>query len=254
MLVLNSIIDLVLGIEVSINLKDIALSLLGLRGRYELIPWFLFCIFSSEIMLYGIMKICKKFHVKYFVLPIILISVGFLYGTYIRQVLPWSIDIAIMAMGFITLGFTFKQYNLVNKFVNIKLSLIYLILFAIGNILVLTNENLTGINMYSNQYGHFYTFALTTFFGIAFVTSISSKIKSKFLVLLGRNTMTIYIIHYFFLGISERIVNYYPSLNNYITGFITMILAVLLSLGTSLLINKYCPFLLGKWKSRKESK
>ena len=200
--------------------------------------WFLLCMFECYIIYYGI----KKIEVEYRGLLIMLLSIiGFYLGTYQlfghHLKLPLFINTTLTVIPFIYLGDLLRDRILPEQKTGreIKLSVLLLFLFVMS----LYNIGMIPIDMYWNDYKQNYpTFLFNSLVGILLIIGISKFIPTS-LAVVGRLSMLILVIHIYF----------YELLKMFFSHPIGLFVAVsALSIFTAWMIDKYIPYLSGKYK------
>ena len=200
--------------------------------------WFLLCMFECYIIYYGI----KKIEVEYRGLLIVFLSIiGFYLGTYQlfghHLKLPLFINTTLTVIPFIYLGDLLKDRILPEQKTGreIKLSVLLLFLFVMS----LYNIGMIPIDMYWNDYRQNYpTFLFNSLVGILLIIGISKFIPTS-LAVIGRLSMLILVIHIYF----------YELLKMFFSHPIVLFVAVsALSIFTAWMIDKYIPYLSGKYK------
>ena len=200
--------------------------------------WFLLCMFECYIIYYGI----KKIEVEYRGVLIMFLSIiGFYLGTYQlfghHLKLPLFINTTLTVIPFIYLGDLLKDRILPEQKTGreIKLSVLLLFLFVMS----LYNIGMIPIDMYWNDYKQNYpTFLFNSLVGILLIIGISKFIPTS-LAVVGRLSMLILVIHIYF----------YELLKMFFSHPIGLFVAVsALSIFTAWMIDKYIPYLSGKYQ------
>lgn len=78
--------------------------------------WFIFCLYLVRILLYGFIKVTKKYKTNDFVNCIIAFCIsllGVFIGKYVK--LPWSFDIALAVLYVSYIGYLLKKYSFFKK-------------------------------------------------------------------------------------------------------------------------------------------
>ena len=150
--------------------------------------WFLPCLVSVEIIISIFLKL--RLPLKTLILMLVcllLFSMGFINDSH----LPWHIDTAIYGIIFFAFGMLIrgKQVPHINKYVVISAAIAYIV---IGNYLYPQMPFNTSLNLYYCNV----MMLLMNFLGIAILFYASKMLKKNmFIGFLGRNSLTIYILH-----------------------------------------------------------
>lgn len=234
-------------------LMDKALGiLLQVRGsEFGIGVWFLPCIFVAFIILFAIVKISKGRKEVAVLLGSICLVVGFLYSTRIGKELPWSLDAALVAVFFMTIGnvFSEKLMNLErNHCVRFNMKNVLIALIAIVGSLLFSWRNYDildrAVGMWSNNYGDFWYFILGVVGGIAITVLFCNACHISFLKQIGENSIFYYGIHGLFVERFSRIFRQFPGVDgNGGLAFLyatIMVAAILIILGLLLPAYKTC--------------
>lgn len=236
-------------------------------GSFGVIQWFLTCLFFTQINFCIICKICKNSKIKYFIILSIYSILAYLYPKFIKIRLPFALDCSFMSVVFYGLGWSFKKLN-IEKFRKILKNHIFLI-FLICCLLVLIGISLVKLNNYVNMrnivYGNYflflfnsiyYSFLLIVFSNLLDIVLKKTYIK-KFFLCVGKNTLSILLLNQFvkfifyliILKYIEKIsINFQIYFVNIIISYIIIIVCILFSI----IIKKYCPYVLGEFKNNKK--
>jgi fucose 4-O-acetylase-like acetyltransferase len=127
--------------------------------------------------------------------------------------LPGCIDIAFISLAFTYVGFRTKDFWM--SYHSAKLVFVAVAVFALS---VTLNYKLSGnvqVGFFSGEFGFFSLFFLTALSGIFLTVSLSYRIGyHKILSYLGKNSLTIYVLHYIPLGILWIVTNKVCSTSN----------------------------------------
>ncbi|MBW9151337.1 acyltransferase family protein [Clostridium estertheticum] len=128
--------------------------------------WFIACLFMCEIIFFLIVKWTKNDKRKIITCLVVSAIIGGIYNTYIGKPLPWSFDVAFIAVVFYGIGYLIKgMENKVSKLVSIK----YLVVFLIINVII-GHLNVRYMNarvdMSSIKYGNYFLFFGSAISGI----------------------------------------------------------------------------------------
>lgn len=173
--------------------------------------------------------------------------------------LPWCAEVAFFVVFFIALGYAMKDkvIEIVDKINSEKMLYPVSCALLIGSIIFShCNYKLTGLSVDLSN-GNYCNFALTmisAFCGVSFILLISKKITTPISLYLGKNTLFIYLFHYFlFIGNVDRHVFAVANdvLNNeFISGIVAgLIFMVVVLVVTSLLSIPY-NYIMNKIKNK----
>lgn len=151
------------------------------------ILWFLPCLFVTEILFY-LIKCVNRINIE-IVFVIFLFTAGFL----IKPILPWCLNIAMVALIFFYLG------NLVRP-------LLLKIVFSWGAVVFLLMTYIVLAGLFGNKvqmaigyYGNAFLFMLLAIIGISGFIMMCKRINIKYIVdrleYIGRNTLIIFALH-----------------------------------------------------------
>lgn len=181
------------------NLKGKGLYYLLALTRKSMVSeyWFLPAIFVSEIIFRMAIRICKNKYVIFSVAVIIMI-LSLIGKNAMDWVLPFASEIAMLCFPFYVLGYYSKECFFYNRKKYLRLFCI-LCLFLIGNFAAIVAK-LGAVNIYGLQVRNIFLFIINACSGTCFAIYISKLInKIDFINYLGRNTLLVYCLHYFFL-------------------------------------------------------
>lgn len=239
----------------SFNIKTLLFNILYGNGNASALKqnsalWFLPALFTMEMMCYFLIKIIKSDKKKEIISLIISVVVGYLSVHYLKIVLPWGINSALNLGCFMLLGYTIKDQNLFDTYLN-KWYVIVL-LFIIG--ILAFYFNTSGVACIDYSYG-IYTYALLSGVSLSIVVIFISKIikQNKLLEYIGRNTMGILIFHKLVILVFQTKVGVISSLlrnSNFITelamGLVVSAISILCSLIAATIIRRLLPVLIGE--------
>ncbi len=208
--------------------------------------WFLPAIFCTFLLFHFIKKI-KKTTLTAIVLMVVAL-LGFISIRMYDFILPWSINIAMVALLFYSFGYYFfKKISNVSK----KNAIIILIVMGLFN-LFFYNSNIK-IDMYRAHYGNELYFILNGISGSLFVLFFFKAFPVfKFLQFIGKFSLTILalqlvvmtFIKFMLMILFHQTEFHFTELNR----FLYSILQILLMVPGFFFINKYIPILNGGFK------
>ena len=228
------------GYSINVN-KNLIGVFLQMRGGYEYAAWFLICLFSVQIIVYVLLKYILKSESYVLACSGCFFIVGCAYSLVIHKVLPWSLDVALIAVSYILLGVYIREKGLIHKLLSLSNVIIYLFLFIVGNVvLVINNEH---VDMWMNQVGNPVFMLMTTVGGAGCVSFLCDNIKNNFFLdFFGKNSMIIYCLHYFPIYILDSM---FEKRSGITVWGIYFIFTVILTGILTYIIRNYLPFLAG---------
>jgi len=232
--------------------------------------WFLPCLFVARIFVELVMMLSSYFekinrHLFALIFAVIFFTIGFLIP-HPSQGLPWCVDIAFVAAGFILLGYSIKDIlsKLFDKpiWIHIIISIVSLGLF-VGGILIQQGNPYIAI-MARAMYGNIALFLSNSIFGSIFILDIAmiitklfqnhkSNVVNRFMLWTGRSTIGIYLIHKNFLQevCMANLSKWGVQLPNLGFAILATIVTFIYSVLIVFIIDRYVPQLFGKFPSKK---
>lgn len=211
--------------------------------------WYVPCLVCIELLNFILVKISSLQHNNLH-LRVFVILASFIYLLMIGEGhCFWHLDTAFASIGFYLLGYYYFRYGrfLKNKFLSI-LSAILFIAIAIYE-----RGNGGVFDIHQHVLTHPLIILMTSILGVWVTVNLCCNFKmGKWLVLIGVNSLFIYIFHYKVLCAIKPILNRFISDEDYIINAIAIPMMLSISiLFCNLLIkpiNKYCPIIVGNKK------
>lgn len=213
--------------------------------------WFISCLLCSEIIMCANLFISKN--------PIYILISGiaaFLIWTFTSLSQPgeliWCVNIAFLAYLYMSLGYSFRNYEklisqyIINNKIGIALLFIYLVLICIDYL----HFNYTVI-FALNHFSNIGFFILCSLIGLATLYYLYNKFKTnKIITFLSLNSLLIYFFHNQMLNILKYIskLSIFNILPDYGRSLFQAIGTILLVYIPIIITNKYIPILSGKSK------
>jgi len=215
--------------------------------------WFVACLFCTELFFYLISKIGRT-NKKISFLLILLSVIGCIYNKMGGQPLPWSIDVAMISVGFYGIGYFYKEYReKLERFINFKTFIFFLLVNTAAGYF---NYVLTGdrIDFYNSSLGNILLFYMAAFSGIgAFMIGIKRIKRSQALQYIGKNSIIYLALHQKIIFFLISLVMQKYVLDNVdlvdipvIKGLLYTFTAAFVLVPAVYIINHYLPFMLGK--------
>jgi acyltransferase len=208
------------------------------------ILWFLPVLFVTRILF----VLIYKFFTKNKILTSILISfslLGYLISIFgVNIKLPLGIETAISAVVFYGLGFLWNTSQKAKEIVFKYKYLLFLPLLMLGAYLSNIEFQIYGhqIDMRLNHLNNYFSFYIAAFCGIFAWISFSQILnKNKILEIIGRNTLSLFVWHYFIFTYLDLYLK--PILNQNIKLFIPLIYTII-----SIVIILFANFIYEKMK------
>lgn len=203
--------------------------------------WFIPCLFVLNIIYFIIRKL------KWWI-SVLSLCVLILIFYFARLRLPWSIDLAIICIPFFFAGNKIGVY-LIEK--RVKKNMAIMTTIACIGLSILFSFFSKRVDLYSMNFGEIYVFYPNAFIGILFWLSLSLLIPSnKIFSEIGKNTLIILAFHLNVLGLVNYIFRYLDFeilKDNLISSIILSVLVLLLFIPVSRIINRFFPFIIGKF-------
>ncbi len=233
--------------------------------------WFLPCLFVARILAEFLLMMSWRVrqiprHLFGFLAAIGAFLLGFLMPL-LPMGYPLCFNIALLALGFILLGYAVKDLILHLPKTN---PWIYLAAAAACGGILAFGQRIQGAKpflmlMCQSKYGNPLIFFWNAFAGIGLVFAFSLFLTAifqnnpggrarKFMLWAGENTIGIYLLHKPFLQevVMPAVSAACPGLTIALQGLLGMVVAFLFSLAGCYIINKYVPSLFGKFQRSKE--
>lgn len=210
----------------------------------NIVLWFLTCLFVVEILFYILIRIQNK---KYLVAVLVIFSVlGYAAKFFMPFRLPWSADVAFVAVAFYGAAFLLKDK--INLWMSRSWTAKALLAagFMVAN-LIFMKLNIR-VDMNNNIYGNYFYFYLAAFCGIFAWMFVSGLVgNNKILNYIGRNTLIILTCHLIAQNILMVVALFAFKISPEVTQHQILIFIpaqFILLIPTIYIINKYARFLL----------
>lgn len=203
--------------------------------------WFLPALFFSECIFILAKKVLKKDWLVILTVFLIYVLGNFL-TNYDGMIIIFLTRIFI-AIGFITVGY--YGFELIKE-KDLPVSMLIIILIAqitlskVNGFVDLNNIVLNNVVLY----------VINSILGSYIILEISKKIKLNELVYFGKNSLIIMVIHLNLIYLFRKYVKL--DVFNYVGGMFLFCLMLMILPGIIYIINKYFPYFLGKFKTKKE--
>lgn len=232
--------------------KKILGIVIQMRGfEFSTDGWFLICMFTSQIIMYFIVRRFKS-NKQLIIIATLLSILGWVYCKNIGIVMPWAIEVSLNATAFLIIGYVLKIN--INKCKNIFSNKMLLLYGLVNVISTFLNYNIfnTMLDMHANNYGNYILYIMAAFSGICFtVTLCKNIINLKYLECIGKNSLIYYCLHFSVIN-SINLFNINISnatwISNLVIGMIYLSINLIVLHFISSFINSKASFILGRFK------
>lgn len=246
------------------TISNVMESILGLfiQQRLEQFSgsfWFLACLFVSEIIFYFLYRL-KSRRVLFFVILLSCSLIGWFWCTYVCFSLPWSLDLVPIALFFIGCGVLVKEMNFLVTRKLLPFLLLIFLFINVGagawNYVVFGKQT----DLYFQDMGNYFLFNLSALAGIGFSILLFRFFGFKHgITYIGRNSLIYYCMHSIVYAIPDVIAYNIFHFNMESPSFIAslalsamyIVIACVILYFISKFINRYCPFMLGRFSAQK---
>ena len=204
--------------------------------------WFLIALFVAQIIFMLYLKLNKN--VNYFIAICLVFSFIYVFHIKTENIYLLIIGQSLLGMSFLSIGY--GCYDLIiNKDISIKYIIMFFILYFLFSI-----KN-GFVDMRNLVYGNnFILYILNGVLGSVLLVSITKLCNSKFLSYFGKNSIIILGTHNIIIMILNEIIGL--SLFNYKDYIITFLIVILIEIPIIEIINRYLPFMIGKFKKKEK--
>lgn len=212
--------------------------------------WFLVCLFVTELLFFYINKMSGNKSSAMLLILILFAFLGYADSIYSPIRLPFSIDVAFVAIVFYGLGYVLRN-GLPASWLGLFFAIVCL---AVG---ILTSHLNGRIDMNENHYGNGFLFYLSALSNIYFYIYLFAHVaNSKYLeriAFVGKNSLVFFLMQNpSFLAVNVlaylalRIKVSYPFEFNTLYGSVYALLALILLVPVSYFVIHCLPFMIGK--------
>lgn len=213
-------------------------------GEFSFGPWFLICLFTTQIMMYFFLKYIKG-DFKLLIIGVICSLIGYSYCTLIGFVLPWAFEVSLIAILFFISGYLMKKNeDKYEKLFEFRYLFIYFLIHS-GLIYIQLKGEPIQLDMYANKYCNYLLFILNSFSGIFLINTMVKNLSlPKELIYIGKNSLVYYSLHESILSTSLLLMKQVYSTSfiesySYYFGMINLLLCVIILHGIASILNKY---------------
>lgn len=212
---------------------------------YNVAMWFIPCLFTSELIIYFILKKVKN-KVSNFIISFILFVLGYILSYY-KITLVFAIETAFVAQFFIMIGYLFSifWYNNVTLLKRICLGILSIISIALS--VIFENK----VAMLGHNYDNVFLFVIGAIGGSYLIWELSVLLKkSKVLQFFGANSLVILGFHEPIKRVTIKLFSVILKVSNefarsYCAVIITIIILIVF-VPIIFIFNRYFPVLVGR--------
>lgn len=210
--------------EVNVTAKLFGVIVQRRGGVLSYGPWFLICLFTTQIILYFLLKKIKN-NKSLLVVGVMSSIIGYIYCLKVGIILPWAIDASLNAILFFIIGYVLKQCELFTKVTQRRYLLVYLTVNIAVCVMQIMLQD-TMLDMYSNSYGNYFAYILASISGIFSIITISKSFNlGCHLQFIGENSIIYYSLHTIILSLIGVVLQ---KLNIHVTSQYTLIFGLLI--------------------------
>ena len=241
-----------LSYQTDATVSDVLWQILcGTNSTFFVTPlWFLTCLFMTEILFWGILRLRKNWRI--FVIALLFVP-GLVYWTYMDlRHLPhlfWNLDQACFFLAFLAIGFICSKRNLVENFLcslkrNLLVVLASVLVFSLA---FMAREQTTSPWIFVSMQAVMCYTSLLAF--IAIVKNIKNNVVLNFV---GQNTLTVLALHIMvqsiLRGVLFKVFHVAPEMleSSLVAGLAMTVVTLAALVPVILLINRFVPWLAGK--------
>lgn len=165
--------------------------------------------------------------------------------------MPLAIDLSLLLVIFLVIGSFYRHYSLSSIKRSGKVVCLFVLLLASIPSVLFNGK----VDLMNREFGNILLFFFSSVTGSLIVFFITPKGKNRVLSFLGQNSLIIYLVQSITLSFTTVIYNHFVAsqidcynsqLLYALIGIIDMATAVLLCCPIVWLVNKYCPWVIGK--------
>lgn len=215
-------------------------ALIQLRGgNFQMGLWFVSCLFTTELLFWCMLYYLKKPH-RVIAGLMFFSVVGFLYVQLIGKIVPWSMDVMCIAVGFFGAGYYCR--NVYSGWFDKACGWFLLPLYvAVTAAVLLLNRLLhQRVNLYMDEFGSYPLLYIGAFAGILTIVSLFRNLPPlRLLIFLGQNSLAYFALHFILFPLFRL---YLPYKN----WILFCSLATIIIAPVAMLLNRYLPIAVGK--------
>lgn len=221
--------------------------------------WFVSCLISVSVIFAILNAVSNNRRVLLFSMSFFLCAIGIALS-YVGNLIPWwYIDRALVCQFFYVCGYLLKIYNLPReemcKWRYVALfGVIYSVILSVSYIFI--SENTVYINVAQNIWGNLFITVPAMLTGNIFIILMSAKIsKVKFINFIGQHSLIYFAFGSHGMSVANKgfavlfkLTRFTVFENRYIINLMICVIASIIMLIPCLIIDRFLPFLNGKFK------
>ncbi|MCQ2365041.1 MAG: acyltransferase [Akkermansia sp.] len=174
-----------------------------LEGHYF---WFVNCLICLQLLQYITVKLCGARDGLLLGVSSLVSLFALYYLTYVERIsLPWHSHVACVMLWSINLGYVARKRNWISRLADWRVVLTSAALYLPVWAYAVFALHLPPVSDVWGAYYNAAVYVLLLHFGMVFSLAVAQKMKPvNFLLLLGRNTLCIYFIHYLFTWVMQN--------------------------------------------------
>ena len=214
----------------------------GIIARF----WFFPCLFFASLFVYPIIRFCNRTIVK-ILLTCMCFFIGFLSGRYLPESFPFTIHIALVASGFIMLGYLISI--ILVPFLKKRTLYLDILILLLGTSCLFFSAKMNSrtVQFFINDYGSYGWMLIGSVGGIALSVVIakylylfSSSILKSFFYTIGFHSLALFPTHLLVLYFIEHL--------GITQWWILLLITLSMSIPIAILLRKYFPVFVGDFK------
>lgn len=216
--------------------------------------WFITCLFVIELLWWFLCKI-SAFNsiIKKIIVLFVFSVIGFLYVVFIDHIVPWALEASLISIGFFGVGNLIKKNGeRIIQWIEKKKIILCIVSLAINCMVVFFNIIYNfEVDIYADNLGFYPLFYIGAFSGILFSIALSMQIEvNKALTFIGRNSFIYYAFHKVLYATFDKILLIVGIVSSQsINWWLYIIISCFILWIVSNIINRYMPWMLGRFKS-----
>lgn len=223
--------------------------------------WFLPCLFLALMFSYLLKGIVKKNYLFATIAIVASLILGFLLNSkchdssvklFQRWGLPFAIDIVLMGTAFVITGYLFTYHKGLNWLKNCsKLRLMLISLLVFVSLFSIYYQTIKGYpQMATGDVGNWYVYyivAVTASLGLLAISQLIASLgHNGWIIWLGKNSLTLFLVHRMLTGILIKNLIHGSSGSLFLMYVVSFFILCLFSVLCTMTINKFFPYLVGK--------
>ena len=247
------------------SISNLATSILWNNANasaFGVIQWFLPCLFFAEMIIAILLKISKN-NILLSEGILLLSILGYLIPQLLEVRLPWAFDCALMASAFYGFGWIARKtrvFEMLQELVRKRKVVCWIIVVTISIAMlpsVIYNDE---VNMRTVTYGNYFLYILNAVVYSILLILISmlleqaliDSIVCSLMKWIGRNTLVVLLLNSTCVRVYEvlfgGLIGRLSDVTLYFTNGLVAVLITIVCVVISEVINKYCPWMIGKKK------